>query len=93
MEKNFINGGRGDHFDSPIFNNRLDKEKVNSWYTGTIITAVTSQYSKPETDNTQFPQLLNLSSLHTRLCFGNCFSPPLTEINTSIFSDWDYEGN
>jgi len=39
----FINGGRGDHSDIPIFNNSLHKEKVNSWYTGTIITAVASQ--------------------------------------------------
>lgn len=39
----FTNGGRGDHSNSPVFNNKLHKEKVNSWYTGTIITAVTSQ--------------------------------------------------
>lgn len=27
----FINGGRGDHSDSPVVNNRLHKGKVNSW--------------------------------------------------------------
>lgn len=50
----FINGGRGDHSDSPIFNNRLHKEMINSWYVSTIITAATSQQSKSQTDYLQF---------------------------------------
>lgn len=36
-----VSGDRGDHSDSPIFNNGLHRETVTSWYTGTVIAETT----------------------------------------------------